>query len=332
MANWLKAKLSYLWETMRATQSSRKHRFVSSVAISVLSLAFLIVALYTQWDAFCNHLRAANGWLIALTLIGYPIGLLPVALAWHEIMAGLGACRDLRTNLHNYALSALPKRIPGAIWYVASRVVLYDACGTSPVLTVSATVLETLMLILTGLALFAIPVLANEVILGASLGRVVAGLVLPILIVFLFAWRPLAQRVLVLLKVSPDGFDLRPMGPVKMARVVVICIAGWLGGGVLLFFMSRAFVAVPYHKLPTFVGIWGGAGAVSLVAGYLVQGLGLREITLAVLLAGYMPFSVAVAVALLFRLLLSVGEFVWAVVLARLSAVPGDHPKGLLKQ
>jgi len=316
----LRDRLSALWASVRRTQSSRKRRLVVSLMVAVVSLGFLSVALYTQRDTLLNHLREANGWLVLLTLIIYPIGLLPVAVVWHELMVGLGGCADLRTNLRNYALSAIPKRIPGAVWHVASRVVLYDANGTSPVLTVSATVLETLLLILTGLALFAVPALAGSIRGVSGLGQAIAGFAFPALIVLAVAWRPLAQRVLRLLSSDSETMSWSSLGWRQMVGVYLTCVVAWIGGGLLLFLMSRAFTDIPISELPVFVGIWGGAGAVSLIAGFLVQGMGLREITLAVLLSGYMPLSVAVAVALLFRILLSVGEFVWAIVLARLSA------------
>lgn len=309
-----------LWGAVRATQTSRMRRLITGGIVSALSLVFLSVALYTQRATLVTHLREANGWLMLLALIGYPIGLMPVAFVWHEIMSGLGGCCDLRTNLHNYAVSAIPKRIPGAIWHVASRVVLYDACGVPPTLTVSATAIETLLLILTGLALFAIPVLAGEIPLRADLGRIVAALAVPTLAAMILTWKTLVRRFLALLGIDAEGVVGLTLGPLQLARVVAICVVGWLGGGVLLFLMSRAFIAVPMRELPAFIGIWGGAGAVSLIAGFLVQGLGLREITLAVLMSGYMPLSVSVAVALLFRVLVSVGEFAWSIVLARLSA------------
>jgi uncharacterized membrane protein YbhN (UPF0104 family) len=67
------------------------------------------------------------------------------------------------------------------------------------------------------------------------------------------------------------------------------------------------------------IGAWAAAGAVSLTAGLLVQGMGLREVTLAVLLGNHMPLPVAAAVSLLFRVLLTVGEFIWALVFSWLA-------------
>jgi len=76
---------------------------------------------------------------------------------------------------------------------------------------------------------------------------------------------------------------------------------------------------IPLAQLPALVGAWAASGAISLSAGLLVSGMGLREVTLTVLLGYLVPLPVAVAISLLFRVLLMVGEFVWALIFAALT-------------
>jgi hypothetical protein len=93
----------------------------------------------------------------------------------------------------------------------------------------------------------------------------------------------------------------------------------WIGGGLVLYVLANAVMPVPPTYIPALIGAWAASGAVSLSAGLLVSGMGLREVTLTVLLGSLVPLPVAVAISVLFRVLLMLGEFVWALVFAALT-------------
>jgi hypothetical protein len=100
----------------------------------------------------------------------------------------------------------------------------------------------------------------------------------------------------------------------------------WIGGGSVLYVLANAVTPVSVSQLPALVGAWGAAGAISMSVGLLVSGMGLRELTLTVLLGRLMPLPIAAAVSLLFRLLLTVGEFAWALVFVAIIRLTGESP------
>ena len=85
----------------------------------------------------------------------------------------------------------------------------------------------------------------------------------------------------------------------------------WIGGGTLLWILVRGITSIGWELLPTMIGIWGAAGAVSLTIGIGIQGLGLREVTLGAILSTIISPLTSIVVAVAFRLVLVLGEFLW---------------------
>jgi hypothetical protein len=260
--------------------------------------------------------------LLGVAFMLYPLGLVPVSWAWHLLMARAAGCSNWRTNVRLYCLSCLPKRIPSSVWYIASRVVLYRDHGIDSALTLTATALETVWLVLSGLSVYLLS-LPFWVAPGKPVpfeGRLIAtagvGLALALALPLWSPWllrgvRWFLARLGIALSVQLGARDVLPL--------LGLSILAWVGGGVVLYVLANAVTPVPLARLPALIGAWAVSGAVSLSAGLLVSGMGLREVTLTVLLGSLVPLPVAVAIALLFRVLLMVGEFVWALVFAALA-------------
>jgi hypothetical protein len=111
---------------------------------------------------------------------------------------------------------------------------------------------------------------------------------------------------------------LPPLGFRDLFALLGIYVVAWTMGGVVLYVLSQALVPLSPATLPAVIGAWGGAGAIGFVAAYFLQGLGIRDVTLALLLSNLMPLSAAAVVSILFRLLITVGEIAWPLLWARL--------------
>lgn len=304
-------------------------RVTVGAALLAASLFFLGYVLYRWRETLWDTLRQVDARLFALAFLLYPLGLVPVSWAWHLLMARLGGCSNWRTNVRLYNLSSLPKRIPSSIWYIASRVVLYRDQGVDSALTLTATALETIWLVLSGLSIYLLSLpfwvgVGEPAQLDLRLVAVAAAcLALTLASPF---WSPLLLRGV--------RWLLARMGiavSVRLAARDVLPLLGlsglaWVGGGIVLYVVANAMTPVPPAQLPAVIGAWAASGAVSLSAGLLVSGMGLREVTLTVLLGNLVPLPVAVAISLLFRVLLMVGELVWALVFATLAGGVGRIP------
>jgi uncharacterized membrane protein YbhN (UPF0104 family) len=297
-------------------------RVAVGAVLLAASLFFLGFVLYRGRETLWQTLRDVDWRLLGVAFVLFLLGYLPVTWAWHRLMSRMGGCPDLRTNVRLYSLSCLPKRIPSSVWYIASRVVLYRDEGIDPALTLAATALETVFLVLSGLSVFLLSLpfwgAAAEALQLDGRLAVVAGVCL-LLALASPLWSPLLLRgvrwLLARMGVAAS-FDLAAR---DVLPLLGFCALAWVGGGVMLYVLANAVTPVPASHLPALIGAWAASGAVSFSAGLLVSGMGLREVTLTMLLAHLAPLSVAVAIVLLFRVLLMVGEFVWALVFALLT-------------
>jgi len=300
----------------------RRARMVASALMLAASLFFMAYAVYAGWDALQAHFQHLNYRLLAAALLMYPLGFVPVLWGWHAIMGRMGGCRDIRTNVRLYSLSCLPKRIPGSIWHITSRLLLYRECQVSYGTTLAAMAIETILLVLSGLSIYALSLLLTPAELNPKLREAAA--VAVALTLAAVVCTPVLNRGLRWLLTHlgmPGTVEIRPG---QVLQILGIFGLAWVGGGLVLYVLTAGVTPSLAGQAPILVGAWGAAGAVSLMAGLLVHGMGLREITLAVLLSAHAPLSVAVVVSILFRLLLTVGELIWALIFVGLATVHPD--------
>jgi len=301
--------------TQAKAKWSRIRMLVNNVILGT-SLLFLLYIIYKNWGQLQTYLKYLNYWLLVLTLLLYPLGFLPLLMMWHKIMSYVRGCTNFYTNIRLYSLSCLPKRLPGTIWYISSRVALYHEYQVKPATTLIATFIETICLTLSGFSIFLLSMLVGttHALLFQLKGMVICLFLLPLafLIGILVAGRgSWSQEHKSLIT---NNFDLR-----DALLLLGISALAWTGGGLLLYILSNAVTRLPVTQLPSLIGIWSGTGALSLSVGLFTQGLGLREMALTALLSHIMPLPAAAIVSILFRLLLIVGESIWALVAAWLA-------------
>jgi uncharacterized membrane protein YbhN (UPF0104 family) len=293
----------------------RRFRICLNAIALLLVLVFLAYGVYRNWNELQEYQWTADYRYLLLAMAVYGLCFAAVLLAWHRIMAGIGAMRNVRVNARIFCYSSLPKRIPGVVWYIAGRAMLYQDEGVAPSVTVLGTILETMLLIVSGLIVY-----LASLLFGVSAGSkrdfppaVALLLLIPLLAVLhpavlnrVFGW--------LLRKLHYEG-ELGLTFKTSAGLVLTYCPA-WILGGIDLYLLTNAVYPVPPRLLPAIVGAWAAAGAVSFIASYLIQGMGVTEVTLAALLSRFLPLPVSIVVAILFRLLLTVSEVGWALLVA----------------
>lgn len=301
----------------RTSASMSKIQLIVSGIVTTASFTFLIYALNVGWAELQSRLQDLNYWRLMIALLLYPLGFLPLIWMWHKVMCCIGGCCDFRTNMRLYSLSCLPKRIPGAIWYVSTRVVLYQERQIDFSITLIATATEVICLSFSGSLLYLLLMPMGTISPNFRLAGV--AIIFGVLMLAVILWTPLTHRISRWLQQRTSGRKAIEFKCWNALQVLCISTIAWLGGGILLYILSNAVTKIPVVQLPGLIGAWSMAGTIGLAMGPFVQGLGLREVTLAVILSNYMPLPLAVTVSLLFRLLLTVGEFIWALFFALLA-------------
>jgi hypothetical protein len=287
----------------------------SVVAFSFAVMGYLVYRNWPQLREYRYHLREHYP-LIVLSFLLYPAGFVPTAIGWHKIMKIVGGPSVFKVNARIFCYSCLARRVPGGVWHIAGRAVLNKEHGVPHSLTVLGSALEWTLMVMSGLLIYLLTTLLtvsrNTVDGGLSPG-VALVLLLPLLILLS---PPVINRMLRFALKKWHGQVYQDISPVDILGLMSAYAVAWIAGGVLLYILIGALYPLAVTMLPAVIGAWAGASAMGLIAAYLIQGLGVREVTLAAILSVFMPLPVAIVTSVLFRLVLTAGEVVWPLVWA----------------
>lgn len=314
-------------------KNSMNKRFVLSLILVIPSLLFLGYRVYASWDELQSSQWRLIPWYLVSAALALLISFFLNASIWHLVVRSRGARSGFRKNMEIFCMASIARRLPGAIWQIAGRLLLYQQEGIPGQVILQGSVWEIIIQILSALAVFgvfvpwynvAIPSIANYVWILLLILLPVA--IKPSLLDRVF--QPLFKRM-----DSQFAFG----GQVESRDVLVwfsVYFVSWISGGLILYFILQTFYAgVNLVLLPALCGFVALSGVVGICVSAIPGGLGLREVSLSVLLAHYLPDPVAVSAAVAFRLWILVGEVAYALLILLMTRSafpthtirPGEH-------
>lgn len=310
-------RLLSLWRKLTSWGQKPLVRVLAGGLVFLISLIFLAYAIYVNRQSLQETKLEINGWLLFLSIVLYPLGYLPMIVTWHYLIRILGSPLGFWSNMRLYALSSLPKRIPGPMWHIASRSVLYKQAGVPHSATLLGTAVESVVLVIAGMLVYLASLglsglQVNQQLMWAALGAIL------LLAVALWQVKRLNQAASWLVKRSGTAMTVQ-LERRHLLVLVVGYMAGWVGGGIVLYVLARGVSSATTLTLVACLSSWAGAGVVSVIAQFTVANMGLRELALSGLLSASVPLSIAVVIAILFRILLMGGEFIWSLIFAMLA-------------
>lgn len=293
------------------TLDSRRLRWI----LTGLIVTFSIVLLGWMFWRTLPTLLAYEWKLHVLPLILcfpiYTLDLLLAVLGWSIIMRQLGHKFTYGKHFRIIAMTMIAGRIPGAPWHLVGRVALYKRMGVDVKITSVASGLEMILIIVSGII--------SSALIGFSLPeniqKYMVWMVLALVIGLLLMHPIVINKVLQWLRHTQAAICLRYR---DMLMLLGLYVLTWGVGGCVLFMMILALYPLAWTQLPGVVGVWGLSGAIASLIFFSPTSLGIREITLSLLLALYIPAGLAVVIAILIRLYLTAAEFTWAIVASRL--------------
>ncbi len=272
---------------------------------------FLFENILRQWHSITSISWNLNPGNLALFIIF----LLPIyaidALSWHLITRALGARIDYLSNFKLWTFSNAGRFLPGSIWQYAGRVYLAHQKGMSKPKATTAVVLEALFVLLLGsviiLATLTFWQLPISIIQNRRMFTLITavGATLLLLLVILLSNKLIAGYLIGLVKklTKKDGAIEETKIPISQLPLIAgSFFLQFLFGGLVLFFLSRSVVDLSSSLIPVFIGIYAASWLLGYITLVAPSGLGVQEVTLATLLSSYMPFPVAVVIAILLRI------------------------------
>lgn len=290
-----------------AAPRARWRRLARAAALVVV-LAFVVVFVVQEWDAFVEGVRRLDAASVVGAVLAILVGLGCAMLSWRAVLAGLGSRLPVPAAARVYFLGQLGKYVPGSVWPIVAQAELSREYGVPRARAGFASVTQMLVGLVVGvcvagstLALASSEALADYwwLLLVALAG--VAVLVPPV-------FNRLVALAMRLTRRAPAG---QVSGRAILASALW-CVGMWAAFGVHVWLLASAIGAAPENLLLLSTGGYALAWVVGFVIVFLPAGAGAREAALVLALAPVLPREDALVVAIVSRVLMLVGDGVSA--------------------
>ena len=240
------------------------------------------------------------------------VGLLASALVWRALLADLGSALPLGPALRIFFVGQLGKYLPGSVFAIAAQMELGRSQGVSRSRIGAAGLLFMGVLVAAGLLVAAAVLPFTSPAALQRYGWVLLALPVGLLCLAPPVLTRVVDRLLRLLR--RDALE-RPLSWRGTGAALGWAVTMWAAYGVHLFVLVSA---LPGSAGPNRLLLSTGAYALAWTAGFVVvvapAGAGVRELALVVALAPVLPRSSALALAVLSRVLMTLGDLLWGAV------------------
>ncbi|MCS7220910.1 MAG: hypothetical protein RML36_10275 [Anaerolineae bacterium] len=297
---------------------SRAHRFEwrrlwlwVGIGLTGGCLSAIGVIVYRERVVLVQYIQAADVTHLPKTLGWYTAALAIHVIAWASILDNLGNRIRFLDHLWIFCLSNAAKRLPGTLWYLGGRAVLYARKGVPIRSVMLASGIEAALIGLSGILVAVLFLLASRSDLGGLWTSIGAVLVCG-------ALNPWTLRRI-------GGYAARRdmHFPVKLWYLwIALYAASWVMGGFLLSSVLSVFQPISLGQRLAIIGIWALSGVLSMLVIIFPSNLGVMEISLTTLLSAMVPIGLATLAAISMRVLTTVLDLLWgglAVLLSRAS-------------
>lgn len=274
------------------------------------SLVFLLIAasvlgylVYSQWDVLSTYDWDIDWLQVVIAFVVFSLDLLLVVIVWSWLMDNIGSKVNLITHFVIYSLSNITKRIPGTIWYIASRAQLYKSHLVDAKLTSVASGVEYAISTLS--SVFVSLLFALQIILRYGYSPVL--FVVVIVIGMIMIHPKVISWILNKLNVEASTLPYR-----ILIKSLLMYVLIWILGGIILFLIANSIYPLQFSNLSYIIGAWSLVGFITSVLLLSPSNLGITEVGLSLLLTNIMPSSIAVIIAVLSRVLITIFEVFWA--------------------
>ncbi|MEM3433447.1 MAG: lysylphosphatidylglycerol synthase domain-containing protein [Candidatus Methanomethyliaceae archaeon] len=292
-------------------QTERGHKVEKLLggALFAGSMLFLSAVLIRGWFQIEPHLRQMNIRLLAAGQLCTIAALLIGDMMWSLVQAAFDLGFSWYEGIIIHLVSGITKYIPGYAWQYMSKAYLSRKRGASSK-RITIAMLTELILLLAGGGIIAalwgwlaLRFWRPLPIALPSCGWFVIGAAALLVAIF---WNSAVARW--------STGDHRLIRQGMLWASLVLSVIGWMAFATAAWLISRAIYPISVEDFPQHVVALVASGLVSLLVFVVPSGLGVREMTLAFMLQGALPFTIGVLVSVLIRLSVVLGELLSIVI------------------
>ena len=308
---------------MSRAHLSPRQRVWARIAFLVVVVLVFVVALHARWHDVQGSLDKLSVFdIVMATVFGFG-NIFTSMLGWRTLLRDIGSPLSLPAAMRIFFVGQLGKYLPGSVWTVVAQADLGRDHAIPPRRTV------------------AVSVVAMGVSLSAALG--IAALTLPLVSpsAFVHYWWVMLLLPLLVIGLMPSMVDrlthlllrvLRREPPDHeftwrgVVRALGWYTASWVSVGLQVYVLAVVLHAPSGKALALSMGGTALAFAAGFVAIFVPAGAIVREAVLVAVLAPVLKSGPALVIAVVSRLVATVGDGVWAAVGFALARHRGLHP------
>lgn len=271
--------------------------------------AAVVWVLTSRWDEVAPLLGALAPLPVVGAMVAVLAGIYATFRCWRALLTDLGSPLPAGPAMRIFFVGQLGKYLPGSLWPVLAQMEMGRDHKVPPRSSGAAVAVFLIVVVGTGLviAVPSLPLLADGDRYWWTL------LVLPVALVA--ATPPVLNWIIATaLRLARRPQLPRPLSTAGIARAAAWAVASWAAYGLHVWVLALALGATVG---PALLLVATGAFAAAWVVGFLVviapAGAGARDATLVLLLAGVVSAPQATVIALLSRLMFTVGDLAWCI-------------------
>ncbi len=291
--------------------SSPIWRKVVGGGMLALSFGYLSYTILRNWSEIENYHWRVNYLGIGLAFGCYSVALALAALGWGQLMKDLTGMTGRSKHFKYYVYTALLRRLPAPLIYLFGRAHFYEREGVPKSTTVAATLIEWVLLVTAGVIVYILMLPFSHLpLLRYNLWVLLAGGVMGVLLIQ-------ARSGEFIVRLPGLRWESQGKGTLTYTRLAFwLLIYGgvWLGGGGMLYALVDMVYPLSLSHLPAVVEVWVLSGLAAMLFFVLSVGLGVRELTLGLLLGYLVPQPIAALCAVLVRVILTLFEIAWGLI------------------
>ncbi|MBW1793473.1 MAG: flippase-like domain-containing protein [Deltaproteobacteria bacterium] len=286
-------------------------------AIVLFLIVFCLVSyLIENWNKIVEFKYEVDWLYLSLSILSLLGSLFFLPLSLGNVVKLLKHKISIKKMCMVLFYSQIAKYLPGGIWAYVGRVYLYKKEGMSASEASTCVILETLLVILSGIFVFFISLCFLDKIPSIEwiTDKYIKEIGIIGLVFLLSLMHPKTLNFLwglIRAKITKDNlqFDYSYSSLFKPAFILIFF---WFGIGVGFWLLIRSFLYVDVNLLPMTTGAFILSWIVGLLAFFTPGGLGAREAVLVLLLNLYLPIYISVIIAAAARIWWITGELIWA--------------------
>ncbi len=284
----------------------KKIRGVISLVVLIVwigTLGFIMWKIWGARDTLIPYLHKVNYANFIGVFIGYIASLVASIIGWSSIMHRLSKSISWFKHAQIFALTLFWRRLPGTIWYVGGRMMIYNQLGVPNRTILLASGLELTLAIVTG----GVVGLGLLMPFGANIPSQIIAMLIIVAIIAILVLHPAALNAVFKQAEHSPKENIRIKDILGWSAIYIVM---WVFGGFMLAQLVAAFNSIELANVSKFIGIWALAGTAGLLTFFLPSTFGATEVTITALLAQIMPLPLAGAIAILTRILTTIFEIV----------------------